>query len=57
MKQTKQRGGARLGAGRKEPGTKRRVTFTIAIELADRLKMEANQSATVEQALKQYYRK
>jgi hypothetical protein len=50
------RGGARPGAGRKDPATKKRMNFTIDVELAARLKREANQSATVEAALRAYYK-
>ena len=57
MKQTKQRGGARPGAGRKDPVTKRRMNFSVDIELADKLKQEPNQSATVEEALRKHYGK
>jgi hypothetical protein len=49
------RGGARPGAGRKGPVTKKRMIFTINLVLAELLEKEANRSATVEAALKAHY--
>ena len=50
------RGGARPGAGRKDPITKKRMNFTIDLQLAALLEKEKNKTAVVETALKTYYK-
>lgn len=50
------RGGARPGAGRKSPPTKKRMNFTIDLDLAARLEGEVNKTEVVEQALRKHYR-
>lgn len=48
-------GGARAGAGKKSPATKKSMSFTIDMTLAKRLDRENNKSAAVEAALRLYY--
>jgi hypothetical protein len=56
VKKKETHGGARPGAGRKDPVTKKRMIFTIDLQLAELLEKETNKSATVETALKVYYK-
>ena len=50
------RGGARPGAGRKDPVTKKRMNFTIDLQLAALLEKEVNKTAVVESALRNHYK-
>jgi hypothetical protein len=50
------RGGIRPGAGRKLPPKKKRMNFTIDLQLAALLEKEPNKTAVVEAALKAYYK-
>lgn len=48
-------GGARAGAGKKSPVTKKSISVTIDLTLAAKLDREVNRSAIVEAALRLYY--
>jgi hypothetical protein len=50
------RGGARPGAGRKDPVTKKRMNFTIDLHLVALLEKEKNKTAVVEAALRSHYK-
>lgn len=50
-------GGARAGAGRKDPQTKKRMNFTIALDLVAKLEAEPNKSEVVDKALRMYYQR
>ena len=56
MQTKNKQGGARRGAGRKDPVTKKRMNFTIDLQLAQLLDKEKNKTAVVETALKNYYK-
>lgn len=49
-------GGARPGSGRKDPVTKKGISFSLSVEVVTKVKEEKMPSALVEKLLREHYK-